>query len=375
VDPTDPMHIAASSNDLSDTTHVYESFNRGRTWVDTNLGLGSLFCYDPWLDFNAVGDLFFAYECSDQRIGYRPVGSAIWQKAKLMNAGGFPDRDMVVVDTGAGSPFSGRVYIGYDDANANNTAYLLYSDTYVPPYIRTPKINDVSSTIGVNASVAPDGTVYAAWLDFNGKKLWVDKSTDGGATWGVDTLAHNYRINTPQFFIFIPPQPQRGIVPMPFTDVADAGPFAGRLYVTFTDKSPTTADTDTYIVFTDNGGATWSPEIKVNDDTVNAYQFHPDVTVAPNGTVAVSWYDTRNDQPNNKKTDRYVSYSTDGGVTWSVNEKWTTAMSDESGFGDANDYGDYQRCDYGPTNILQCIWTDSRPGTQMEDRVNSFGRP
>src|SRR5439155_9299686 len=73
VDPTNPKHVMATSNDLanfSSFNNVYESFNGGKTWVGAGFNVNT-FCYDPWLRFNSVGDVFVAYECSDQRIAYR----------------------------------------------------------------------------------------------------------------------------------------------------------------------------------------------------------------------------------------------------------------------------------------------------------------
>lgn len=378
VDPTNPRHIVAASNDLSSFSSyngVYESFDMGRTWANANINL-NVFCYDPWLDFNAQGDVFFAYECSDQRIAYKLAGSNVWVKTTLNNAGGFPDRDMVVVDDNAGSPFLDSVYIGYDDAAANNTAYLLYSRTGFANWIRTPKINDTSATIGVNAAVNPDGTVYACWLDFNGRKLWVDRSFDGGATWSADDIVHNYRLNTPNFFIFIPPQPDRGIVPMCYSDVIHRGPFAGRLLITYTDKDPATADTNVYVRWSDDDGNTWSPEWKVNDDLVHAYQFHPTITVNRAGVVAVNFYDTRADQPSNEKTHHMVAFSFDGGTTWSANLQVSNRQSDESGSGDPNDYGEYQGIDASRRGHFHVVWTDSRmPGAVAEDMFTAPARP
>ena len=130
VDPTSPSHLLAASNDLADSATVYESLDSGRTWAFSYQQ--AQFCYDPWLDFRANGDQFFTYECSGgtvQRVAYRLVGQANWTEINLNNAGGFADRDMVVVDNHAGSPFKDSVYIGYDDNGAGNTPYLLYSRT------------------------------------------------------------------------------------------------------------------------------------------------------------------------------------------------------------------------------------------------------
>jgi hypothetical protein len=369
VDPTNPKHILTSSNDLGETTIIYESFDNGRNWVDSGLNLGNEFCYDPWLTFNDVGDAFFAYECFSgtiQRVGARHAGEAQWIKTNLPAAGGFPDRDMIVSDNTPSSPFYHSVYLGYDDAAANNSAYLMYSRNGFRGWVRTPKINDSSSTIGVNASVAPDGTVYATWLDFPGKKIMVDKSTDGGVTWGQDRVVTNMRLATGQFFICIPPQPDRCVVPMPFSAMSPAGtPNAGRLYISYPDKSPTSSDWDVYVRFSDDG-VVWSPEVEVDNEAVNAYQFFPEPAVTKNGTVGVSFYDTRDDQPANEKTHRYIAYSINGGVTW-VNERITTEQSDESGFGDPNDYGDYEGLDSNTANSFWAAWADSRPSANEED--------
>lgn len=377
VDPTDPRHLLASSNDLSNFSsfnNVRESFDGGQTWVSAGLTVNG-FCYDPWLAFNASGDAFFAYECSDQRVAYRQAGAPNWVHATLVDGGPFPDRDMVTVDTDPSSPGFNRVYIGYDEANLSNAAHVLYSPDGFGGWVKSPTINDSSATIGVNVATCPDGKVHALWEDFGGRKLWADRSSSGGATWGTDVLVTNYRLTTQTFFISIPPQPNRGILPWPFADCAPSGAaFAGRLYVSYVDKSPTSADTDVYVRYSDDGGQTWSPEVEVDDETVGAYQFHQTISVGPDGTLAVSFYDTRDD-PTNKKTHRYISFSTDGGDTWSANERLTGKQSDESGNGDPNDYGDYQGMDARPDQGFWSVWTDSRPGTIAEDVVGAQARP
>ena len=377
VDPTDPKHLLASSNDLSNFSsfnNVQESFDGGKTWVSAGLTVNT-FCYDPWLAFNANGDAFFAYECSDQRIAYRLAGQANWVHMTLVSGGPFPDRDMVTADTNPGSPGFNRVYIGYDEAAFNNAAHVLYSPDGKGNWVKSPTINDTSSTIGVNVATCPNGTVHALWEDFSGRKIWADRSNDGGATWGTDKLVTNYRLSTQSFFISIPPQPNRGILPWPFAECAPEGAaFEGRLYASYVDKSPTSSDTDVYVRYSDDGGQTWSPEVEVDDETVNAYQFHQSIGVGPDGTVAVAFYDTRDDATN-KKTHRYISFSTDGGDTWSANERITSGQSDESGPGDANDYGDYQGMDARPDQGFWNVWTDSRPGTSVEDVVGAAARP
>ena len=304
VDPTNAKHLLAASNDLADSATVYESMDGGRTWTATYQQ--TAFCYDPWLDFRSNGDQFFAYECSGgtvQRVAYRLVGQTNWTQINLSNAGNFADRDMVVVDNHVNSPFKDSVYIGYDDNGAGNTPFLLYSRTGTANYVRTPDLNDTNQlTIGVNAAVCSDGTVAAAWLEFNRYALVTSHSFDGGANWGSDVIAHTYLLNTPSFFISIPPQPQRGIVPFPFLDAAtdSAEFFPGRLYVTYTDRDSNSADTDVFVRYSDDCGSSWSSQVEISGEhSATAYQFHPNIAVGDDGTVYVSYYDTRHD-PTNK---------------------------------------------------------------------------
>lgn len=126
--------------------------------------------------------------------------------------------------------------------------------------------------------------------------------------------------------------------------------------------------------YSDNGGLTWSKESKVNDDKNHAYHFHNAIAVSKNGTVTVSFYDTRRDA-SNVKTDRYVTVSTDSGKTWQKNKRVTTAQSDESS-GDSNQYGDYQGAYADSTGSFRLSWTDSRnPGAQAEDMFGDSAKP
>ena len=368
VDPTNPLHILASSNDLGTTAGVFESFDGGLTWTRSTFG-SSGFCYDTWLDFNAAGDAFLAYECSNQSVAYKNAGSGTWSAINgISGAGGFPDRCMIVADKNASSPFFNRVYIGYDDNGAGNIAYVLYSATGKGGWLRSNRINNGSgtaATIGVNACVFNNGDVGAAWLDYTNSRVRFNHSADGGVTWINNVVVSTLRQSTASFFISIPPQNQRGIVLMPMTAVAPAGgPFANRVYVAYTDtRTAVPGNLGPHVRYSDDFGATWSSEkALLTNATYNlGYGFHPQIAVLNDGTIAVSCYVTGN--AGAKKGTRQITvFSHDGGDTWTDVQLAADVTSNETVSGhDANQYGDYQGITAdNSTGTFWQTWTDSR---------------
>jgi hypothetical protein len=287
---------------------------------------------------------------------------------------------MVVADTNPESPYFGSVYVGFDDNGNANTAYVLYTRNLVPSvgnpvWKRSAKINDTSTTIGVNVAVLPNGTITASWLDYSNQLIYSDRSSDGGATWGTDHVITTLRIPTQHFFINIPAQPTRGVLAFPFTIAAPAGAsFAGRVYAAYFDipenGSTTGLVTNIYVRHSDDAGATWSAPKRISDNVFSGptWNFFPSIAAAGDGAVGVAFYDTRDDV-SGLTTNRYFSLSTDGGDTWSPNLKVSTAPSSEFNplTANANQYGDYEGLDVAPDGSFFAVWADSRTGSQSED--------
>ncbi len=118
-----------------------------------------------------------------------------------------------------------------------------------------------------------------------------------------------------------------------------------------------------------DGGATWATPVRADlaSGTGTPHARTPMLAVAPNGAVAVAWYDRRHD-PDEACQDVYVSASVDGGVSFSDAQRVTTetscplttengrvARSWEAG-------GDYSSLAVGPDGVFHLLWADARSG-------------
>jgi hypothetical protein len=134
--------------------------------------------------------------------------------------------------------------------------------------------------------------------------------------------------------------------------------------------------TDIYTAFSDDSGATWSPRQSITDQLGFAVdRFYQWLAVdQTNGSVNVSFYDTRNDITGARyMTDVYFTQSNDGGSTWRrPNTRVSSESSNEhdcdgvipcTAINYGNQYGDYEGIvSYG--GVSHPIWTDSRDNQQ-----------
>jgi hypothetical protein len=143
--------------------------------------------------------------------------------------------------------------------------------------------------------VDPSGAIYTTLTNFAPKQgfccasVFVDKSTDGGKTWSVaGTAVPNV---TPPPAIY-PNTTFRDGIEETFAvgnqlDAQGLYP----LYVSYEDFSAGTGNV--MLTASYDGGATWTSPIQVNDNASPADEFQPNLTVAPDGTVSVNFYDRR----------------------------------------------------------------------------------
>ena len=224
-----------------------------------------------------------------------------------------------------------------------------------------------NQTIANQIVVLPDGTVVDGFTLLNGHKnghgtrggsVAILRSQDKGQTWDSKPTI----VNSLQTVGVVDPDPN---APRPDPDRrarARSGPATssptspwtgrtGRMYAVWQDSrfSGGSHDDIAFSRSTD-GGNTWSDPVKVNQTPNDAAAFTAAVHVRDDGTVAVTYYDFRNDQNGDATldTDHWMVHSHDGGRTWDPSEARLTPNSFDmrtAPFAEGYFVGDYEGLD------------------------------
>jgi len=109
--------------------------------------------------------------------------------------------------------------------------------------------------------------------------------------------------------------------------------------------------------------------MRVNDDPIGneANQFQPQMAVAPNGVVSISFFDTRND-PRHRWIDVYLAQSIDHGASFLKNVRVTSQSWDPAVDAPVDEYGSQFIGDYQglavDDHFAHPFWNDTRTGAQ-----------
>lgn len=242
---------------------------------------------------------------------------------------------------------------------------------------------DIARSLGCSfgdISVGPDGQVFEVCTkDKAGTKprvasIRVATDPDGLGPKGF-TPARVIGATNVQQFDPIPPQRSRTVDAETGLawDTLATSPFFGRLYLVYTDEQPNgSGDTDIWLRFSDDAGATWSTPARVNDVTTNA-QFMPRIALDPTtGNLAIGWHDTRNDAGDRAFGDTdgkantdamfFLTFSADGGQTFAPAAQVSQGTSNAKAARNGIDFGDYSGLAfYG--GIAMPAWSDNSNST------------
>jgi len=339
---------------------VSYSTDVGATWGNTHLpypvsnitGVPLLDAFDPSVAIDGQGNVYVARIASDADWWNGPVtglfvhkstdGGLTWPTYTPVDEQGKPaagidtayrlnDRDQMICDLYTSSPHYNNLYIawiqdrGWNVPSPWGDIYFSYSNDAGANFSQAHRINSWINDMGnmPTLDVGKDGTIYVAWMDYNVQSggqgiIFLDKSTDGGVTWGPDI---------PVDTINLPPLHLTGNKDVrakgaPVIRVLPSDP--NHLCIVFAEDPDGAGidEADIFMRISTDGGLTWpmSNRIRVNDDNTPNDQILPWMSIKKNDIIDIVWYDRRNDIQD-AIFDVFYTYSTDGGMTFSPNTR------------------------------------------------------
>ena len=268
--------------------------------------------YQTTLPFNAYwaggmhpnGEIDVSYSDDMGRHWTKANGGVALDSTNNQNSvtlGHVEDKQWIAVNHIVGNVNQDHVYAmwtTFNGTNGNGKIMVAVSRDRGATFSKAVQLTTPSETTPGNTyvypSIGPEGTVYVAFIggyDLNKNKVghvYVTRSTDDGKTWTPFVLAAS-PIENPNGF-FANTKFRDGII----ENFAASPAHPGHAYLTYESWDPAAGTSDVYFTQTADGGFTWTPPQRVNDDvdTGSSDQFQP--SVAANGdAVAIAFYDRR----------------------------------------------------------------------------------
>jgi hypothetical protein len=195
-------------------------------------------------------------------------------------------------------------------------------------------------TLDVNA----DGNLFIGGVNLNTGQLWSLRSSNaknGAVTPTFDLKTPVSLGGTVGFNGAINPE---GLVGQIFLAADRSGSTTNNNIYMIASVQPFGASSGSDVMFarSTDGGASYDPPLRINDDPVDQSKWHwfGTLSVAPHGRIDAVWLDTRN-AANNTDSQLFYSYSLDGGNSWSPNVAVSEPFSPYIGYPNQNKIGDY----------------------------------
>jgi Secretion system C-terminal sorting domain/BNR/Asp-box repeat len=363
LDPRNPNRIVAASN----IANVYYSSDAGKTWAKKTQQSSYGVYGDPVIVCDTAG-AFYHFHLSNPPTGSwidRIVcqkstdGGKTWNDGAFMGKDGTKNQDKhwISVDHRTNTLYcTWTQFDKYESRVPQDSSHILFSKSTDggASWSAAKRIDaqggdcldDDNTVEGAVPCVGTNGEVYVAWAGPTG--LVFNRSLDGGATWlprerkiadigggWTYDISGIYRANG-----------------LPFTACdTSQGPRRGTIYVNWSDQKNGADNTDIWLTKSTDGGVTWSPQKRVNDDNSNRQQFFTSMTIdQKTGWLWFVFYDRRNSTGDD--TEVYMALSKDGGDTFQNFKVSEQSFSPRS----STFFGDYTHIS-AQNNVVRPIWT------------------
>ena len=349
VDPTDPDRMAIGwrqfdtiASDFRQAGYGYTT-DGGATWTFPGVIEPGIFRSDPVLGSDSQGRIYYNSLTVDGNDFFCDVfrasdGGMTWDEGTFAQGG---DKQWMAIDTSLGSG-DGHVYASW------NSFFSTCDPGFFTRSIDGSVYEDCITVPGDpywgTLAVGPEGVLYVCGATGSGSSFVVSRSSDARNSIGPSL---NWDLSTT---VSLGGSIDNGAGPNPggllgqawiATDPTVVGPGDDTIYLLCSVNPPGGDPLDVRFSRSTDGGATWSPSVRVNDDPgTTAYQWFGTMSVSPTGRIDAVWLDTRDD-PGGFDSALYYSFSTDGGNTWSANEALSGSFDPHLGWPQQNKMGDY----------------------------------
>ncbi|MFM9958708.1 MAG: hypothetical protein ACKVZJ_11575 [Phycisphaerales bacterium] len=351
VDPTDPRRLVAGWRQFNSIASSFRqagvAFSRdnGRTWTNLPPLEAGVFRSDPIVRWSPDGSTVFYNSLkvvsSVFNVWYftSSDGGATWSSPYQI-AGG--DKVWFAIDSTNG-PGRNHHYTAWNVAANPTPGFTFARSINAGASFQAAQALPGGPPIFGTLGIGPVGQLYIAGTNSGGPGLSVVRSTNASN----NAVTPTFLVSTPNMdgdLALNPAVNPAGLAGQLLCDVdRSGGPGNGFVYVCGTiDPATGTDPLEARFIRSRDGGVTWDPFVRVNDDstTNNAFQWFVTMSVAPNGRIDVIYNDTRED-PMNRISRTYYTFSTDQGATFAPSTPMTVPWNPLVGFPQQNKIGDY----------------------------------
>ncbi|MFT6244934.1 MAG: hypothetical protein ACJA0U_002428 [Salibacteraceae bacterium] len=333
IDPKNNQHIIAGA--ILD--EFYESFDGGKSWDAQNVKSTYGVYGDPVMMFDTASQIYYFHLASYVETSHldrivcqtKEPTSLDLSTPTSFNNGTFPtpngtkvqDKQWTVVNQETNEIYmTWTQFDAYNSKSKEDSSFIMFSKsndqslTWSEP-LRISKhggdcIDDDNTVEGAVPAVGPNGEIYVTWTGPMG--LVFQKSLDGGSTWMESEIVLQEQFGG--WTLEVPGIYRANGLPILKCDLSN-GSNRGNLYLNWCDQKNGEDNTDSWMMKSTDGGATWSDRIRVNQDGSNKHQFFTWMTIdQSSGYLYFVYYDRRN--YDDTQTDVYLSTSRDGGKTF-----------------------------------------------------------
>lgn len=418
--PTAPLTSPCPFGAGVPTSAYYRSTDNGKTWAggylpgfdtigrvsggDPSLDYGPRLCANGSFSFSCGATIYYSSLADpfpefggEQATVSRSYDDGLnWSNpvaaTSTGNKSNFDDHEWVSVDHFPASPHFGRVYLDWAvfcnmcSGNGNVKIYVAHSDDEGRTWSQAVQVSAANNNTAQGfretgqMAVSSNGTVEVFWTEnADSTKLpslqVVATSTDGGQTFAAPTTIAQ-----------VTDYPLTG-TPFDVVDLFNRVPGMSARVDCYPHPAADPSSTRMYVVWCDFSGGQGTIKGAVSTDGVNWTQlgtiaivsgrnaFFPAASVAPNGTVSLTFDALTRPPANNlwqtgvQVYDNYYAESPAGGAAFGAPTRVSSVSSnpDGSGYNDLTEQfiGDYIDIVDGPTSAY-VVWTDARNATPCQ---------